>query len=768
MDEETILGQICERRPAGDQQIALLEPLYLFNDKTSSWEPIADVATKFPNRGCVTWLKPTDDAIVGSIWMFTYEQHTSFDPYDQKRDRYRINWRNLPEPMLEVLDLRVADADKAFMRLEQGLNLPFVPTRHVYIVLDSKSWAGPVKLVQQRGRWVLDAHDRETAIDRVGALPEQSLARLKIDGERVFLRPEAPSPMKIGELDWSTDHLVIKRLLTKARKNADINKAFTLTKATIQQIIETLPPSEQQDVTEQQIARARRYLSNIDRFNAELTSFEAELLAMPAVAKRIAAAEAQGRSSAKAQAEAEAVAQAQAELEKARQEHKLLDNTLIGLRASVQMAEEKVRNAEREAQNAIDAEMRQRETELRALDDQIAEQRHKLDSQIALADSAITERVSELVARPAEALAQVAIIRAALGAPHMASAPNIKSSHEIHPPVSAMRHGEEAIEDQQQLTKRLRQALVSVGLAASVGVSVHGALVAGMIPLLSGPSAIEALEQYANVTVGGRMIRINVPPTALEPADLLGRMDIQSGRFVPHPSALLDLLIFASQPQHHDQLFLVVLDGMNRAAADAYLLPLMACYRTAWHEEDRQMLSIAHPSTFAPGDVYATAGQLTWPSNVLLAGTLSDGVARLPLPPSIWVDALFVELGATRNSALASLDSTAKRSAVPLCQWSSWRRLTLSNIQEGLEALNQLNSDDGVRLPVSIARSFARAYTAGQRSLKAEDALRLAVRGSLAPYAITSQQSEMLAQVLEASGAGINEAELQTMQQVLS
>src|SRR5262249_32790714 len=140
---------------------------------------------KFPNRGRVTWLKPVDDAVVGSIWTFTYEPHPNFDPRDQKHDRYRINWRNLPEPMLEVFDLRVADADRAFMRMDQGLNLRFIPARFVYVVLDNQSWAGPVKLVQERGRWVLGPHQRQSPIDRVAALPEQSLARLKINGERI-------------------------------------------------------------------------------------------------------------------------------------------------------------------------------------------------------------------------------------------------------------------------------------------------------------------------------------------------------------------------------------------------------------------------------------------------------------------------------------------------------------------------------------------------------------------------------------------------------
>lgn len=572
-----------------------------------------------------------------------------------------------------------------------------------------------------------------------------------------------------GELDWAPNQLVIQRVLIAARKNPEISQAFNLTRATIQQVIVAMQRGDD-SVTEQQISRARMYLADVERIESDISAFESELLALPPVAARIAAAEREGRSLAQQQAEAEALAQARANLDLARNEHAQLTDRLDELRRAVEAAESRVQDAAREAQAAVDTEVRRRDAEVRALDAQIAERRGQLDAQLTLADAALTERIAELIARPAEALAQVAIIRAAVGSkPPSSNAPSAvvagATARVLQPPASVLYDDEDPVEDQGKMMAALRQTLTTMGIVPSTGIAIHSALVAGMVPLLSGIGALDALEQYARAVAGGRVLWVSVPPTALEPADLLGRVDPRTGRFAPHQSGLLDLLIFAAQQEQHDRLFLVALDGVNRSAVDAYLQPLLACYRASWCVEERRWLSLAHPASLSNDDPYSPAVSLPWPSNVLLAGVLSDGAATLPLPPSLWVDALLVEIGLADVQQAAAPRRRRRASAASLRDWVSWREIAREEMQAGLEALSDLTLDSA-RVAAPIARSFARVYSALRVWTKDEDALRMAVRCSIAPYAAATGQIDELAHALDAAEIGVGQQDLLLAQRV--
>ncbi len=766
MDEEIILGQICDTWLAGTQQVALLEPLYVLDKDTGDWLKITDPEQKFPNRGRVTWVKPVDEAIRGSVWTFTYDSHPNFDPGDRKHDRYRINWSRPPEQPIEVLGIHASNLNDALRKVEHGLSLRFVPTRHVYIVLDDQSWAGPVKLVQEHGRWVLDPHHRNLPVPQVSALAKEHLVSVNLEGWRTFLRHNAPPLTRIGELDWSSDKVVLQRLLKEASKNPEFARASRLTKATIQQIVETLTDTDA-GLTAQRLARARAYLADAERLQAEFEAFQEELLALPAVAERIARAEQEGRESARVKAETETIARARAELDQIRQEHAQLASAIAEQRATLEELERKAHEARLYAENAVEAEMRKRKAELSELNSQIAERRRQLDDQIALADATVTAQIAELAARPAEALAQIALVRAALGPGRAERTVLLPHLCDVAPPTTALRNGENTEKEQDRLVKTVRHAFLAAGLPGVAAVAIHGALVAGMVPLVGGPGALEALERYAHVATGGRIVWVNVTATTLEPADLLGRHDPHTGRFLPHPSGLLDLLIYATKPEQREHLFLVVLDGVNRAAVDSYLQPLLACYRSSWCEESARKLRLAHPAVFGPDDPYAQAGELAWPANVLLAGTLIDGVATVPLPSSLWSDALYVDIGSVATRASHRPDSVLQRSSVSLQDWLGWHSQIVAETQTGLEVLSEFNTD-GVRLPARIAHGFARIFTAIRPHLPDDNkALQVVVRGLLTPYALGTQQEESLRQVLEVATIGVDAADLDMLRQVL-
>lgn len=784
MDGEFVLGQVCDSWLAGNQQVVRLAPLYRLNEETGLWVEIEHVEAKFPNRGGVTWVKPSEEAIIGSVWIFTYELHPSYDAREPRHDRYRINWEKPPSQLREVIDLRAKNADKAFELVNHGLKLPFIPSTSTYIVLDEQTWAGPLKLVQQKSRWVLDPHGRNRPITRVSAPPAAQIVKVYIDSQRAFLRYTAHPPLKVGELDWSPDHLVIKRLLNASRERGRLTRLIALTKAVIQDTVDSMP-ADSADTTAQQVTRARNYLADIERVKVDLQSFETELLALPAVAEQIAKAERDGREAARVQAEAEAVAQARQELERLREEHEQLTSALADLRQAVKEAERKIGDADKHARQAVTLEMERRandlatlerqsaerrrvlEIELGVLNEQIAERRRQTDDQIALADTAIAQRLADLIAKPAEALAQIALVRAALGSGQLTGGPPSVKYRDIHPPTSAVQDDGSKVDDQQKLVVAARRALSAAGLPSLASIPVHAALVAGKMPLVSGAGALDALEQYAHVATGGRMLWVPVVPATLEPADILGKYDPHARHFAPHPGGLLDLLIYARQPEHSDRLFLAVFEGVNRAAADAYLLPLLACYRSARCDHTRKTIRLAHPNMFTSEDPYFAAAEFTWPDNVLLAGTIVDGPATISLPPSLWADASYIDLDLVASTPKAPSSEAPARSSVPFSSWLSWQSLSTNDVQAGLEALEGMNIE-GLHLPAPIAQSFARAYAASRKCVRtSEEALRVAACGSLVPYAFATRQKGTLAQLLKAADIEVNEATFAMMEMVL-
>lgn len=765
-EAEIVLGQVERTWTSHDYRVALLMPLYLLDAHTGSWSEIIDPRHQFPNRGYVSWFRAPEEAVEGSTWIFQCDHFPSFDASDPRSDRYRINWERLPEHPRELLRLPATGADAVLRLLNQGLKLSFSPLRYVYIALDEHTWAGPVQLVRERGRWFLDSRSRELPVPTVAALPDRSLSDVYVDGRRRFLNYRLLPNTQIGEVDWADDALNLKRALEWARKQPEIAQPLDLTKKVIKQAVEALP-TDGDDLLAQRLRRARSYIEELGKRADDTAAFEQELLALPRVAQRIETAAREGRAAAKAQAEAEATARAKAELEATREEHKRLTEALGGLRQALEAAERRVQEADRHARAAVDAELARRRQDLDALDAALVERRRQLESDLGSVDAAISERLAEVTRRPAEVLAQIAVFRAALGAQGAFSAPHSTAAPQLTPPYTALLSSEKRLEDQEQVVSAAKQAASAVGEAPSIGAALHSALVSGMVPLLAGLGALDILEGYASVAAGGRFLSVTVSPAALEPTDLLAKFDINSRRLVPHPSGLLDLLVFAGQPEQREKLFLAVLDGVNRAAVDAYLLPILACYRAAWDEHRQRALHLFHPSALAPADPYVAAARLVWPRNVLLAGTLVEGGATVPLPPALWSHAILINTGEGPTPTKLKERGTPPLTGTTSLKWASWRSLAITDLQSGLEALGEINADD-LRIPTPIAHAFARAYASSSSWLRSADAQRLAVRGMLLPFALATGQTEALMEALELAEVRLGDADLAGVRQAVA
>ena len=114
------------------------------------------------------------------------------------------------------------------------------------------------------------------------------------------------------------------------------------------------------------------------------------------------------------------------------------------------------------------------------------------------------------------------------------------------------------------------------GLPPAAYQPLHAAFASGLLPVVAGSRAIDALYAYAQVATAGRSVTVQATTSVADVQDLFGR--VAERRFIPHPAGLIDIVRAARKSEG---LFLVILDGINRGATESFLLPLMRAAVTA-------------------------------------------------------------------------------------------------------------------------------------------------------------------------------------------
>jgi len=711
MEDDLLLGYVTPDPPRNDNT-ALLRPVYRFDSHRREWQPIPDAIREFPNRGFVTWVKAPPEAEHNTVWLFEYSEHDNFDPGNSRLDRYRIDFNKSPLSPIEVIRIPVRDEELVRRSLLTGLVIRFIPSHKVCVILDDQSWIGPLRLTpkdEDRNVWIVES--QANPVPRVTPAPDSDWEEVTIAGaRRTFLYPKPKLLARIGEVDLADDTRNLKRVLDWCRKQPDLVKDLKLTKKAIESAVEKLSDSGD-ELWLQRARRAFDFIMRSGQLMEIIDDFEKELLALPRVKERIAQAEQEGRAEAKAEEEARLVDEA---------------------RRTLKQLQEEV-NALREERNSLERD--------------VAEKRLQLERDLDQADALLRKRLAELVQRPVESVANTAILRALLGVGRYSNSnDDCWRSVQVRPPASAMRHGETCIEDEKQLLTQVRRSITGIEGDALIGVALHSAFVSGLMPLVTGPTALAVLEAYAHHVTGGRIVWAPVTPTMLKPTDLFGDVHPATMRFMPHPAGLLDVLLFAVQPEQQDNLFLVVLDGVNRAAVDAYLLPLLFCYSTAWNSWMQRALPIVHPTLLEPSNPYAAAASLSWPKNVLLSGTLVRGAATVPLATDMWAYACLIETGGSQN--VSDECARAQPTAVTLRMWEQWRAFDPDKVRPVFDELHEVTKETGMYASGAVLHACAQLEARIQPHSKSKP-WRFALHSILAPYALATDQIESFGSLVE-------------------
>lgn len=580
---QTVLGIVTGAKPdKRGERVAWIKPLF---DVTDSWRE-AD-PNEFPTRGYLFWPQ-ANDAVRDALFFVRPRENSAYTP--EHRDEYMVSD---PHPAFEVVDLRaLGDLEHVRVALNDGIKLSRSHLGRVLIWCDRNLVVGPLGLISgSNGTVMLERSNRH----RIGTF-EVSPDDIKLvvyDGQSRYVLARIMLGTPDGYVDWDDDRQVIKRAVEYSvevakRSGATIDRPKQLVEDAIEQL-DGKTSSDELVLEVYRLQRALPLLKDIGQAN-ELASDLLKLLReQPAIKEELNQVKIEERSLVRSEMES-ALKDERDELARLKSERETEEKAL------------KVREANaKEASRQIEEEMQR----------------------------TITNAVNNAPAL----LSHVALLKPFLVGIDREEHEPQRNERPIysHPtwklgptPLSALK----------ELRPKMLSSFKSAGVPVPAWQRLHAAFSAKILPVLACPYALDALSAYAQVATAGRIAIIEVTGAISEPSDIFGRLDPATRSFIPHPAGLIDIV---SAAKDSTGLMVIVLNGVNRAATESYLMPLVRAI-----QRQDSSIPLFHPTAINAGDRYQAFARVEWPKNLLLAATLVEGPTSLPFCPDLWAHSILL------------------------------------------------------------------------------------------------------------------------------
>lgn len=568
-----------------------LSPIAVIAPDHSGWERVGDdIKDLFPTRGCVCWFSAPLDAREDTI--FEFQANPIFDPA-KGPDKRQIR---IGRVATEIIDVRHLAESKVREHLTgKGLALDRRPSGQCLFKLASDRWVGPFQLTESKqGHWIVPSDLDLDAVPVFTSLPAAA-SDVMVEGKPRTILVSAGATFAPHRLaNWQTDAVVLAGVLRRLHK-LDVGrfKKLDLTYAAFDEYVAAVAAADL--LPDQQLARDRARAERVKELRHQLPlanevveAIVSALEKFDGVKGRIEGRLAELKEVRKAEIESHISAE-RAELEK------------------LQRSTEKARG------------------ELDGLANLIEQRRKALHADLLSTDKVMQEKLREIREAPsrfaAELLTSSAILPALLKkAPAGRSEPVLK-------PVSAP--SSSVVDDVQKLRVSLSREFLRAGVAPDSMFPLLSAFAAGLTPVCADDGANAALRAVARIVCGGNAWWLPVSPATTGIQDILTPA---SGR-QPVIAGLADVIETARE--HPETLMLAVLEGVDLAPSECFLLPLIEYTQTAENRLGGTMPLLTRDGR--PIDV--------WPRNLLLAFTVTRGTIALPLPRRAWEHAPLFAFG---------------------------------------------------------------------------------------------------------------------------
>ena len=566
---------------------------------------IADTS-EFQPDGKVFWYKTT--AKQNDLIFFTVKESFNEEKYKYNLDRC--------DSVREIIDFRNLGAvDEVRKAFATGLRYSGHLPDKSYILCKGGTIVGPLKLSKTTDDLLhFDAAQlHEIPCYSMDDTPTQEI-RLKSETRLVC---QDQSKLSIcSYVDWDSNRNVIKRAIEYAINNTKKSTTSTLNvKDLVAETYQQLKDGDDSANLSLQINRLKRTVDIIkqvevsDEWASELID---NVITLPTIKKELDSI----RDTARKEVRKEVSDKIRTELD-----------TEIKEVGKVRLEKEKL------------------ESDIQKNLKRLEEIKTELESHTGDIKQEIEKRIENIINKPAGFIAEAAFLKAIL--PHLSIDKTSKSggSNNARSKIK-WNISETKISTADDLKKQIIKAFRTISVKSEVGIGIHAALTAGIMPILSGFNAGAAVDAYSKIACGGRIFRVPVAPTSLDAVDLLGKFDERQGAFVKRDDNLLEFVDIAKR---HPESAIVVFEGINKAPTESYFMPIM----------ETIFFGKSLPLYFS--DVKQN---LEWSENLFPVSTIVDGPTTLPLSAEIWSRSILLDasnqFGKQSHTALSEIDLSSE------------------------------------------------------------------------------------------------------------
>ncbi|MGX7729219.1 hypothetical protein ACWPOB_08080 [Rhodococcus sp. 2H158] len=594
-----VIGRV--ERVNRERKIASVKPIY--HDVGHGWE--AADSSDYPTRGRLFW-RGAVDVEFGEVITCRVEHNPNGE------DHFAVSEPSVLPLVEDMRPLSYADATE---KLRARTNSPTAPDQRehqVYLWCADDMLVGPFKVGPVRTPSAVFAES-----GRLGRVPVRhgEQAVLTAPDGRLYCDPSVPP---VAFVDCRSDADILRTALHDAVEvlnEAGHPTPVTLsTKKQIDQAAALLRVGESSGDRTSKLARLERALTvcaESSIVTSRATELADALLSHPAVS---------------------------AELDRIRKSTRA--EALTEGRRDFESELSTLRNDE----NALRRELADLDRAVTAKRDELTSVARAVDRQLDELESRVVDRVGQAVDNASELLADSVMFRA-LG--HASATPvdppKTRTGRLFGPSKDAV-----AIDKTAEFDQCLRAAASAYGLPHAALRRIHAAVRAGLVPIVTGNGADAALTAYAKVACAGRVASLPVAHDFLSPVDLLGVRASDPAKQRLHA----DLLLAANREAETDGPAMLVLQSVNQAPTEAFLLPWLQAH-------DR---GIAVPP--AARDVVGCS-RVVIHGNVLLAATAVAGATTAPLSPDIWGFCVAIDVPAAASIPAGHVTATRLGSQSP-------------------------------------------------------------------------------------------------------
>jgi hypothetical protein len=583
-----------------EYRFATVEPLITSDPTGSVWlNSVINPVAHFPKRGFVHWHEAPFDAKPGSLWQFSVDEHPS-------AHHEQLHLVDPVEP-IEVIDFRGWEDEMTLRSLLTGDGLELTPapvSRRILLWLASGLWAGPVRMRDDKGQWIVEGPEGHSDPSRVSAWKpnENNVSKVRLEGDRFFLNPAQDLGSRAAVQNWAPDTQVLRGILKRLRRfDSEAVQGLEITDRVFEAYVDHLGsigiPGSDPEIERARAARLRGIRDVVTSSKALIDEAATTLLQTPAVRESL---------------------------------DKQIEDERKRMLKSARLEVEQEMTVARQQLSEIHTEMDVAQTDLRKLQTALTER-------VAGFDAELSASLSEVAKRPEKMFAELAILRAALQplneSRDQSDNLGIWQGHNASPSSTPAPIASRILTTEEELANQLAKVAFYSGIDLKSLITLHSTFRVGSVPVLIGSNGYDLCHHYASAVSAGQILWVPISPTTVDLEGLFGRYHASVRRIVPQATGMLKAV---QQALTSSSVTMIVLDGFNRAPVEAYLQPILSAASAARFGDNSRVLRVADSEILSSDDPYANVAEFRWPPNLLIACIPSSGTTSLPIPAEMW------------------------------------------------------------------------------------------------------------------------------------